>query len=91
MKAGTALVASPDISKEYTYQLITIPALQLMTKYRFRAGDLNEDTANIGASLNFSIKLENKIFSTIDRIEDEINSKFSVFDLKYSVGMSVYF
>ena len=91
MKAGSALATNPDLTKEYTYQLITIPALQLMTKYRFRAGDLNEDTANVGASVNFSLKLENKQFSLIDRREDEINSKFSVFDLKYSIGMSMYF
>ena len=91
IKNGSASVFSPDLSKEYSYQALTLPALQVMTKYRFRTGDLNEDTVNIGASLNFGINLDIKHLSVIDRLEDDINSKISVYDLKYTLGMSVFF
>lgn len=91
LKNGTASVASADISKEYSYQVLTLPALQLMTKYRFRTGDLVEETANVGASLNFALNLDVKNLSVLDRLEDDINSKFSVKDLKYTLGLSVYF
>ena len=90
-KNGSASVSSYDISREYSYQVLTIPALQLMTKYRFRTGDLREETANVGASLNFAFAWDLKNLSVIERLEDDINSKFSVPDLKYTLGMSVYF
>lgn len=91
IKNGTASVYSPDLSKEYSYQVLTVPSLQLMTKYRFRPGDLREDTVNIGMSLNFGINVDMKNLSVIDRVDDDINSKISVTDLKYILGMSVYF
>lgn len=91
VKNGSATVFSPDLSKEYSYQALTLPALQVMTKYRFRTGDLNEDNVNIGASLNFGINLDIKNLSVIDRLDDDINSKISVADLKYTLGMSVFF
>lgn len=91
LKNGSASVYSPDLTKEYSYQVLTMPSLQVMTKYRFRTGDLNEDTVNIGASFNFGINLDIKKLSVIDRLDDDINSKISVADLKYSVGMSVFF
>ncbi|MBC7714751.1 MAG: hypothetical protein H7177_15500 [Rhizobacter sp.] len=91
IKNGSASVFSPDLSKEYSYQVLTIPALQVMTKYRFRSGDLTEDNVNIGASLNFGMNIDMKKLSVIDRLDDNINSNISVTDLKYTVGMSVYF
>lgn len=91
MKNGSSSLFTPDFSKEYSCQVLTLPSLQLMTKYRFRVGDLKEDTANIGASLNFGVNLDFKNLSVIDRLDDNINGKFSVTDLKYSLGMSVYF
>lgn len=91
IKNGSASVFTPDFSKEYSYQLLTLPSFQLMTKYRFRSGDLREDTANIGMSVNFGINVDMKKLSVIDRVDDNINSNISVTDLKYILGMSVYF
>jgi hypothetical protein len=91
IKNGNASVFTPDLSKEYSYQVLTVPSLQLMTKYRFRPGDLREDTVNIGMSVNFGINLDMKNLSVIDRVDDNINSKISVTDLKYILGMSVFF
>ena len=91
LKNGTATLTNSIFSKEYTYQVLTLPAFQLMTKYRFRPGDLQEDSVNMGASLNFGLNYEFKNLSLIDKIEDDIDSKFSMKDLKYTIGMSVYF
>lgn len=91
LKYGSASVFTPDFSKEYSYQVLTMPALQLMTKYRFRPGDLKEDTLNFGASANFGVSLDMKNLSVIDRLDDNIDSKISVTDLKYTLGMSLYF
>jgi hypothetical protein len=90
-KSGNATLESTRLSKEYTYQVMSAPALQLMGKYRFRTGDLTEESINVGASFNFGINLDVKNLTTNQEIEDDIDGKFSVIDLKYTLGMSVFF
>ncbi len=90
-KIGSSDIAAPELSKAYSFQVLTLPSLQLMTKYRFRTGDLAEDNINVGASANLGINLDIKKYNAVDTIEDEIDSKFSHTDLKYTIGMSVYF
>lgn len=90
-KLGSSAISAPEVSKEYNYQLLTLPSFQLMGKYRFRTGDLSEETANVGASANFGVNLDFKNYSTSDELEDNINGKFSSTDLKYYIGMSIYF
>ena len=91
LKAGTIEMDSVNLSKKYSYQVMSLPALQVMTKYRFRSGDLIEDRVNVGASLNAGISLDVKRLSVIDSLDDDINGKISVNDIKYLVGMSVFF
>lgn len=91
IKSGSVKMESNQLSKQYTYQSLTMPALQLMTKYRFRTGDLSEETANVGLSLNAGIMYDSKRLSAIDTIDDDIDGKISVNDIKYIIGMSVYF
>lgn len=91
LKSGTIEMDAPDLSKKYSYQVLALPAFQLMTKYRFRSGDLSEDTVNVGASLNAGVSLDMKRLSVIDSLEDNINGKISINDIKYLLGMSFYF
>lgn len=91
LKVGSVEMQSGSFSKDYSYQALALPAMQLMTKYRFRTGDLTEDTVNVGASLNAGVMLDSKRLSILDPLEDNINGKISVNDLKYVLGMSVYF
>ncbi len=91
VKNGTAIVYADALEKNYSYRTLTLPALQVMTKYRFRTGDLNEETVNVGASLNFGINLDIKNLSTAEFEDDEINSKISLYDLKYTLGLSLFF
>jgi hypothetical protein len=91
LKAGNIDMTAPDLSKQYSYQVLALPAFQVMTKYRFRSGDLTEDTVNVGASLNAGISLDMKRLTVIDSLEDDINGKISINDVKYLVGMGFYF
>lgn len=91
IKNGQATLFSPELSREYSYQVLSLPALQIMTKYRFRSGDLREDNVNVGASLNFGINVDIKKLSLINVPEDVINSNISISDLKYTAGISFYF
>ena len=91
VKSGTATVTNSEFTKDYSYQVLSTPALQLMGKYRFRTGDLSEDTVNVGASVNIGLNVDVKNLSTNEELEDEIDGKFSVVDLKYTIGMSLFF
>lgn len=91
IKAGSVTMSNATLSKEYSYQVLTLPSFQVMTKYRFRSGDLTEDTANVGASLNAGVMVDMKRMSVIDNLADNINGKISLTDVRYLVGMSVYF
>ena len=91
LKVGSSDMSAPELSKDYSYQVLTLPSMQLMTKYRFRTGDLAEDTVNVGASANFGINADVKNYNSSDGVSDDINGKFSKFDLKYYLGMSIYF
>lgn len=91
IKAGSISMSNTNLSKEYTYQVLTLPSVQLMTKYRFRSGDLSEDTVNVGASLNAGVVVDMKRLSVVDNLTDNINGKISLTDIRYLVGMSIYF
>lgn len=91
IKGGSVDMESIDLSRDYTYQSLTLPSFQIMTKYRFRTGDLAEDTVNIGASLNGGMMLDYKRLSVIETLSDNIDSKINISDLKYFAGMSFYF
>lgn len=91
IKGGSSKIAAATLSKEYSYQVLALPALQLMGKYRFRTGDLREDNLNIGMSFNFGINFDVKSLTTNESLDDDINGKISVNDLKYTLGMSLYF
>lgn len=91
IKAGMTEMNSNNLTKGYSYEVLAIPAFQLMTKYRFRSGDLTEDSVNTGMSLNGGINIDNKNLSVIDSLSDNINGKISVRDIKYIIGTSLYF
>ena len=91
MKVSTIDMSATSLSKDYSYQALCLPALQVLTKYRFRAGDLTEDTVNVGASFNFGVSLDMKSMSVNETLSDNIDGKISITDIKYLLGMSVYF
>ncbi|MBP9679903.1 MAG: hypothetical protein KBD76_00745 [Bacteriovorax sp.] len=91
IKAGSVDMGNQTLSKGYSYQQLTLPSAQLMMKYRFRSGDLTEDTVNVGTSFNFGLSFDRKRLSVIDNLSDNIGGKFYVSDLKYIVGLGFYF
>jgi hypothetical protein len=93
LKTGSAGVSATGLTKEYTYQVLTNPAIQLMTKYRFKAGDGTEETINVGASINAGLALESKSMSVLESVnsEDNIYSSKTYDDFKYTVGLSIFF
>ena len=91
IKAGDSTMKGNNLSSQYTYQIISAPAAQLMMKYRFQAGDLNEDTVKMGSSFNAGLLYEKKKLRIVDVPTETIEGAISVNEIKFLVGMGFYF
>jgi hypothetical protein len=91
LKFGESTMKGYTLSKQYTYQIISVPTFQLLTKYRFQAGDLTEDTVRMGSAFNAGVIFEKKRLRIIDVPTEPINGAISVNDIKFLVGMGFYF
>lgn len=91
MKFGMSRMSSDQLSQAYDYQVLTLPSIQLMTKYRFRSGDLADDNVNVGVSANAGVVIETKSLRIVNNPSDNIDSKLTASDVKYTLGFSFYF
>jgi len=92
MKLGQGEAIAADLNRTISYQLVTMPTLSGGIKYRFRAGDLTRDTANIGAALAFGAMYERVNYSAGEVLEaSEIYGKFAVNTMKYYFGLHLYY
>lgn len=91
LKAGQSHMSGSGLSKVYTYQMVSVPTLQLLTKYRFHIGDLTEDSVNIGSALHAGIIFERKKLSINDIATENINGILYANDVKFQIGMGFYF
>lgn len=92
MKLGQGEAIAADLNRTISYQLVTLPTLSGGIKYRFRAGDLTRDTANIGAALAFGAMYERVNYSAGEVLDvSEAYGKFSVNSMKYYFGLHLYY
>jgi hypothetical protein len=91
MKLGQATIGDNRLSREYSYQVMTLPTLQLLSKYRFHVGDLTEDKVKAGMAVHAGIVIDQKKLSNIDNTTDAIKGVVRVNDVKFQVGMGIYF
>jgi hypothetical protein len=91
IKSGESNMKGSYLNSAYSYQILCVPSLQLMTKYRYRVGDLNEDTVKLGSSLFAGIVYDQKKLSLLDTPLDSINGTINVNDLKFQFGIGFYF
>lgn len=91
IRRGNAQSLSPELSKEYEWQLMSFPSLRFGLKYRFSSGDERDEIVKLGFGLNFQLTSEPVRFNTVNIIEDEINPSFTTSQVKFSVGIGAYF
>lgn len=92
MKLGQGEAVAADLNRTLSYQLVTIPTLSGGIKYRFRAGDLTRETANIGAALAFGAMYERVNYSAGEVLDvSEAYGKFAVNTTKYYFGLHIYY
>ena len=91
MRFGTSVMSSEMFLNDYTYQLSSSYA-QLGVKYRFSGGDYDLDVFKMGIGLNALISLEQSKLSSNQPISQyDVNGEIQATDMKFMVGMSVFF
>lgn len=91
IRRGDSSAQSSDLSKEYSYQFISVPTLQAGLKYRFYAGDERDNTLRIGLGYNLLVSYETLRYSVNETIADSISGLFTVNDMRLFAGLSIYF
>ncbi|MBT3584476.1 MAG: hypothetical protein HN509_06200 [Halobacteriovoraceae bacterium] len=90
-KRGSASVTSTSITKDYTYSVVALPVLRFGMKYRFKAGDTQDESVKIGMGVNFLFETESVRLSVEDALNDDIAPVITAQNVKFAVGMSFYF
>jgi len=91
IKRGNGDLESFAFDNVYRYQLLSIPTAHVGMKYRFKSGDAKDESLNYGVGLNFQLLYESLRYNAQDTLEDDIASVIEVNQLKFSVGMNIYF
>lgn len=91
IKRGNGDLESFSISKNYTYQLMALPRALMGMKYRFQSGDAKDDALSYGLGINFQLVYEKLRYNAQNLVEDDINTVITANQVKFSVGMSIYF
>lgn len=92
LKIGQGDAATVDINRTYSYQILGLPIISGGLKYRFRAGDLTRETANVGAAAALGFQYERLNYSSAELLENnEIYPNFSTNSMKYYLGLHFYF
>jgi hypothetical protein len=90
-RRGNADGESPDLSKEYQFQLLAFPSFKAGLKYRFKAGDTLDERVKIGTALGIFVTQELVNVSVVNTVVDDINSSFTLNQTKFGIGMSIYY
>lgn len=91
MRFGMATLSSEKFDEDYGYQLSSTYA-QLGVKYRFSGGDYDLDMFRVGLGLNALLLMERTTLSSNQPISQyDVNGNIVTNDMKFSVGMSVFF
>ncbi|MGB0452825.1 MAG: hypothetical protein ACPGJV_03850 [Bacteriovoracaceae bacterium] len=91
LRRGEATMSNPNLTRDYNYQLVTLPTTQIGLKYRFQAGDEREDGMDVGMGANILIQNEVSRYNATDEIEDDIESLVISNNFRMSFGLSLYF
>ncbi|MCY4524932.1 MAG: hypothetical protein OXB84_09340 [Halobacteriovoraceae bacterium] len=88
---GSAGVESPQLTRDYQYQVQTFPSVYLGGKYNYKMP--GEKNSNYGVGVNFLFSMDRVRLSLGDNAEatDNIDGLISFFDIKLSAGLSLFF
>ncbi len=92
-RRGSATATSSFLSKEYDFQMVGFPSFHLGVKYRFRSGDALDEDIPIGMGMYGRVSSERLTLTSVSSIDpnDSIEGSIGYNDIKFVVGLSVYF
>ncbi len=93
IKAGRALLKSPDLRQQYYYEFFGFPLLHCGLKYRFDSGDAPDKVVRVGYGINLELSYEPMTMVARDKVnpDDRIVSEVEVTDTGFLLGFSLYF
>lgn len=90
---GNGTMRSSDLSTDYKVAILALPILQGGVKYRFKAGDTEDEIVKIGFGLSLSFSYEPTKYSILDTTDgtDNIQGSETLNRFKVAFGLSTYF
>lgn len=90
---GNGTMLSSELTDEYKVSTLAMPIYQGGLKYRFKAGDTNDELVKIGFGLGLSFSYEPTKYSILDTVStsDDIDGSMTLNRLKVAFGLSAYF
>lgn len=95
LRFGEAELSSMNssVSRDYLYDVRSMPIMQIGAKYRFRGGDEHTESVRVGIGLNMLVSVESTQYGLKEEplSNDDISAKIIMNDTKFSMGLSIYF
>ena len=91
IKRGNGELESAEFDNIYTYQILGFPSGHVGLKYRFKSGDVKDETLKMGFGLNLQLKYESMRYNVNDILVDDIAGSFVATQTRFSIGFNIYF
>ena len=91
IKRGNGELESAEFDNIYTYQILGFPSGHVGLKYRFKSGDVKDETLKMGFGLNLQLKYESMRYNVNDILVDDITPSFVTTQTRLSIGFNIYF
>ena len=88
---GSANMSSSIPAESYKGTVLTFPTAHIGIKYRIKAGDEVDSESGIGLGLNALLQYEQLRFTSSGGKNSDTNGTFAVNDLKFSMGIGMFF
>ncbi|MFT6070302.1 MAG: hypothetical protein ACJAT2_002807 [Bacteriovoracaceae bacterium] len=90
---GNGTLLSSELFQEYKVSILSLPIYQWGFKYRFKAGDTEDEILKLGFGLGLHFSYEPTKYSILDSVNslDSINGSETFNRFKVAVGLSAYF
>ncbi len=90
-KRGNGDMESEELSQSYNLQVVGVPMANFGLKYRWSSGDEKVTDEDIGYGVNLQLRYESLRYNVTDFLEDNIDDVYNLSQLRFAVGLNVYF
>jgi hypothetical protein len=91
VKRGNGTISSVNLSKEYDYQVLSMPHMHLGVKYRIPAARKYELNSNLGFGFGVRMEYESLRISSLSSVDENIEANRNITNTRINFTLSVYF